>query len=98
MMYILVCLGEVDEERARAFLDAQHTRGLQVVYQDYAPRAWVVSYKGTSRQLADLIWPDGVDEEEYAISDGFVVRAREPDVNGYANLELWNLIAQKASS
>lgn len=91
MNYIVVALEDVDEERVEGVFGALASRGLRVVGDEYAPRAWVVSYSGTPKQLADLLWPDDVDEKEFALGVGLVVRAPKGYVNGYADTDFWDL-------
>ena len=42
--------------------------------------------------MADLIWPDGVFEDEYPVSEEYVDRiVNSKDVNVYAKAETWDL-------
>ena len=97
MNYILVALEDVDEERMQGVFGALSSRGLRVVYDDDAPRAWVVSYDGTPKQLADLLWPDDVDKEQYVIGAGLVIRAPRANINGYVFSDFWDLFPQDKS-
>ena len=66
--------------------------GLAMVYSGYAPRVWVVSYKGTVEQLADLLWPDDTPPEEYEIPAGLVIRLKARTISGYASRSLWDVL------
>ena len=69
---------------------------MRVIYDGYAPIAWIVSYNGTPRQLTDLIWPDDVDEEDYAIEYGVVVRINHKTINGFTATEFWEFFSKYA--
>ena len=91
--YVVVALVKADEERVSTFLGAQSGRGLRVLYDGYAPRAWIVSYNGSAKQLADVLWPDEFDEDEFALKSGLVIQASDATINGWAVQELWELFS-----
>ena len=95
MPYLLVALSDVEPERVAVLLDGLSRRGVQIVYDGFAPTAWVVSYNGTPRQLTDLLWPDDVKEEGYAIKSGVVVRVSPATINGYTAKEFWRLFSMQ---
>ena len=90
--YILVALADVQKDEMALFLSRLHGHGLTVVYDGDAPRLWLVSYSGTPRQLADLLWPDDRDPEEYELPTGLVVEARPGSMNGYTANAFWRLL------
>ena len=59
----------------------------EVIYTQYAPRAWFVDFKGTTDELTELIWPEEFDEDAHPLPEGFVVRLHR--YNGWANSDLW---------
>ena len=89
--YVVVALVEADEERVSTFLDAQSGRGLRVLHDGYAPRAWVVSYNGSAKRLADLLWPDEFNDDEFALKSGLVIQASDSTINGWAVDDLWGV-------
>ncbi|MCY3986450.1 MAG: hypothetical protein OXF23_05350 [Candidatus Dadabacteria bacterium] len=92
--YIIVAPKDVDNDRVSEFLDAQSLKGnLKVIFNGYAPRLWFISYNGSTQQLADVLWPDGFEENEFAIKEGFVVQIVGKTINGWADEELWELLA-----
>ena len=95
--YVVFALVEADEEHVSTFLGAQSGRGLRVLYDGYAPRAWVVSYSGSARQLADLLWPDQFNDDEFVLKSGLVIQASDTTINGWAVQELWDLFSDGSS-
>lgn len=57
------------------------------INEQYAPKAWFVTFSGTTEELTDLIWPDNSDEDDYPMPVGVVIRMDR--YNGLASKQLW---------
>lgn len=77
MIYAIIPFRE--EEELRHKIDALDT----FVYDDEAPKAYFVSYKGTTRELAEAI---GYNEPS-SVGTGIVIPV--PNYFGYASKHLW---------
>ena len=92
MNFAVVGLESVDDRRAEEQFGKLAKQGVSVLYRGYAPIMWLVSYQGTAGQLANLIWPNGTPEDDYAISAGIVIRIPHGrNVNGFAANDMWDL-------
>lgn len=92
MIYSVVALRKTDNENAKLLADRLAKEGVEILYNGYAPRMWLVSYRGTASQLADVIWPDGMPANRFPLPEGIVTRIpHSKDVNGYASEEMWDL-------
>lgn len=82
MIYAIMPFNLASEKKLRANIE-KHTKAQ---YLDEAPKAYFVSYDGTTRELADLI---GYNEKS-DVGTGIVI----PITNhaGYANKDLWEWI------
>ena len=94
MKYAIVPLAQADARQMSDYLGTLNGRGVRVLYDGYAPSAWIVEYSGSPRQLTDLIWPDERPRKEWVTRVGFVIRLRNStaNINGVASEEFWDLI------
>lgn len=66
---------------------------LRVLFDEYAPHVWIVSYKGTLGQLTDLLWPDDDLKKDYEVLPaGLVIKLKGRNISGYAASELWETL------
>ena len=81
MIYAIVPFQRNEEEKLRQKIEAFRKRG-RPVYTDYAPIAYFVSYKGTTRELAEDIGFGGGES-----GTGIVIPIS--NYYGYAAKDLW---------
>ena len=91
-MISVAALRKTSNENARRLAERLAKRDVRILFDGYAPRIWLVSFKGTASQLANLIWPVGTPEQNSLVSEGMVIRIPHGKyVNGYASKEMWDL-------
>lgn len=90
MEYAIVSLSPKKE--AKLAEKVANDTELYVLFGEYAPRVWIVSYKGTLRQLTDLLWPDDDLERDYEAPAGLVIKLKGRNISGYAASELWETL------
>ena len=92
MEYAIISLSREKEEKLAEKVAVAKDTELRVLFGEYAPRVWIISYKGGQRQLTDLLWPDGDLGENYEIPAGLVIKLKGRNISGYAAIELWETL------
>ena len=47
---------------------------VKIMNERYAPKAWFITFDGTTDELTDLIWPEEMDEDDHPMPLGMVIR------------------------
>ena len=79
MEYAIISLSPEKEEKLAEKIAVAKDTELRVLFGEYAPRVWIVSYKGGQRQLTDLLWPDS----DLYVSDCVMVWSPSPVHSGF---------------